>query len=134
MPPGSGNKEVARFLLENGAYFSSYTLMDHGKFTQELLRERLVEDRDTLGDGRVQQVSLFICLLSLTLKNTPLVKSHNFYSHLLWIYLQSEFSVFSERFQKGLLCLAHLYFFCEYNGSCTASVKSIKILKKLIIL
>ncbi|KAF4083035.1 hypothetical protein AMELA_G00135350 [Ameiurus melas] len=51
----AGNKEIATFLLENGAYFSSYTLMDHGKFTQELLRERLVEDRDTRSDGRVQQ-------------------------------------------------------------------------------
>ncbi|XP_058256583.1 leucine-rich repeat serine/threonine-protein kinase 1 isoform X2 [Hemibagrus wyckioides] len=51
----AGNKEIARFLLENGACFSSYTLMDHGKFTEELLRERLVEDTDTHSDGRVQQ-------------------------------------------------------------------------------
>ncbi|TSK53838.1 Leucine-rich repeat serine/threonine-protein kinase 1 [Bagarius yarrelli] len=51
----AGNKEIAKFLLEHGACFSSYTLMDHGHFTQELLRERLVEDRDMHSDGRVQQ-------------------------------------------------------------------------------
>ncbi|KAM9461021.1 leucine-rich repeat serine/threonine-protein kinase 1 [Clarias gariepinus] len=49
------NKQIATFLLENGAGFSSYALMDHPKFTQELLRERLVEDRETRSDGRVQQ-------------------------------------------------------------------------------
>ncbi|XP_062868607.1 leucine-rich repeat serine/threonine-protein kinase 1 isoform X2 [Trichomycterus rosablanca] len=51
----AGSKEIGRFLLENGAGFSSYTLMDHADFSQELLRERLLEDGDALSDGRVQQ-------------------------------------------------------------------------------
>ncbi|XP_041917167.1 leucine-rich repeat serine/threonine-protein kinase 1 isoform X2 [Alosa sapidissima] len=39
----AGNKEIATFLLENGAGFSSYTLMDHPDFSRELLRQRLLE-------------------------------------------------------------------------------------------
>lgn len=38
-----GKKEIATFLLENGAGFSSYTLMDHPDFSRELLRQRLLE-------------------------------------------------------------------------------------------
>ncbi|XP_031425211.1 leucine-rich repeat serine/threonine-protein kinase 1 isoform X2 [Clupea harengus] len=39
----AGKKEIATFLLENGAGFSSYTLMDHPDFSRELLRQRLLE-------------------------------------------------------------------------------------------
>ncbi|XP_063044904.1 leucine-rich repeat serine/threonine-protein kinase 1 isoform X2 [Engraulis encrasicolus] len=44
----AGNTEIATFLLENGAGFSSYTLMDHPDFSRELLRQRLLgEERGT---------------------------------------------------------------------------------------
>lgn len=84
-------------MLENGACFSSYTLMDHGKFTEELLRERLVEDTDTRSDGRVQQVSL-VSLFSqfYFTKHSSDLQSHRFYGHLLWIYLDSEAFVCSQ--------------------------------------
>ncbi|XP_074522271.1 leucine-rich repeat serine/threonine-protein kinase 1 isoform X2 [Halichoeres trimaculatus] len=39
----SGNEEIAQFLLENGAGFSSYTLMDHPAFSKHLLRLQLQE-------------------------------------------------------------------------------------------
>ncbi|XP_076879110.1 leucine-rich repeat serine/threonine-protein kinase 1 isoform X2 [Brachyhypopomus gauderio] len=51
----AGNKEVATFLLENGAGFSSYTLMDHAEFSQQLLRQRLLEDKEMPCNSRVQQ-------------------------------------------------------------------------------
>uniref|UniRef100_A0A8C1T2X4 non-specific serine/threonine protein kinase n=1 Tax=Cyprinus carpio TaxID=7962 RepID=A0A8C1T2X4_CYPCA len=35
----AGNKEIACFLLNNGAGFSSYTLMDHADFSRQLLRQ-----------------------------------------------------------------------------------------------
>lgn len=54
----SGNKEIACFLLENGAGFSSYTLMDHADFSGQLLRQRLLQDKDTPADGRLLQVRL----------------------------------------------------------------------------
>ncbi|KAI4875565.1 hypothetical protein NFI96_029665 [Prochilodus magdalenae] len=47
----AGNKEIADFLLENGAGFSSYTLMDHSEFSQQLLRQRLLEEKDGQCDG-----------------------------------------------------------------------------------
>ncbi|XP_049321416.1 leucine-rich repeat serine/threonine-protein kinase 1 isoform X2 [Astyanax mexicanus] len=50
----AGNKEIANFLLENGAGFSSYTLMDHREFSQQLLRQRLLEEQDTQCDGSTQ--------------------------------------------------------------------------------
>ncbi|XP_036442121.1 leucine-rich repeat serine/threonine-protein kinase 1 [Colossoma macropomum] len=50
----AGNKEIADFLLENGAGFSSYTLMDHGEFSRQLLRQRLLEEKDTRCDGSTQ--------------------------------------------------------------------------------
>ncbi|XP_067105188.1 leucine-rich repeat serine/threonine-protein kinase 1 isoform X1 [Osmerus mordax] len=37
----AGNEEIASFLLQNGAGFSSYTLMDHPVFSRTLLRQRL---------------------------------------------------------------------------------------------
>ncbi|XP_047187431.1 leucine-rich repeat serine/threonine-protein kinase 1 isoform X5 [Scophthalmus maximus] len=39
----AGNEEIARFLLLNGAGFSSYTLMDHPAFSKQLLRLQLQE-------------------------------------------------------------------------------------------
>ncbi|XP_062246581.1 leucine-rich repeat serine/threonine-protein kinase 1 isoform X1 [Platichthys flesus] len=39
----AGNVEIARFLLQNGAGFSSYTLMDHPTFSKHLLRLQLQE-------------------------------------------------------------------------------------------
>uniref|UniRef100_A0A3B4UE03 non-specific serine/threonine protein kinase n=2 Tax=Seriola dumerili TaxID=41447 RepID=A0A3B4UE03_SERDU len=39
----SGNEEIARFLLQNGAGFSSYTLIDHPAFSKHLLRLNLQE-------------------------------------------------------------------------------------------
>ncbi|XP_030622224.1 LOW QUALITY PROTEIN: leucine-rich repeat serine/threonine-protein kinase 1 [Chanos chanos] len=48
----AGNEEIANFLLENGAGFSSYTLMDHSDFSQQLLRQRLLEAKDSHGGVR----------------------------------------------------------------------------------
>ncbi|XP_069384545.1 leucine-rich repeat serine/threonine-protein kinase 1 isoform X2 [Paralichthys olivaceus] len=39
----AGSEEIARFLLQNGAGFSSYTLMDHPAFSKHLLRLQLQE-------------------------------------------------------------------------------------------
>lgn len=39
----AGNVEIAQFLLQNGAGFSSYTLMDHPAFSKQLLRLKLQE-------------------------------------------------------------------------------------------
>lgn len=39
----AGNEEIARFLLQNGAGFSSYTLIDHPVFSKRLLRLKLME-------------------------------------------------------------------------------------------
>ncbi|XP_028981151.1 leucine-rich repeat serine/threonine-protein kinase 1 isoform X2 [Esox lucius] len=53
----AGNEEIASFLLENGAGFSSYTLMDHPAFSSLLLRQRLVEASTEThtgqGDGKL---------------------------------------------------------------------------------
>lgn len=51
----AGNKEIACFLLKNGAGFSSYTLMDHPDFSRQLLRERHLEDKETPAHIRVKQ-------------------------------------------------------------------------------
>ncbi|XP_026071877.1 leucine-rich repeat serine/threonine-protein kinase 1-like isoform X3 [Carassius auratus] len=51
----AGNKEVACFLLDNGAGFSSYTLMDHADFSRELLRQRHLQDKDAPADGTLLQ-------------------------------------------------------------------------------
>jgi len=59
----SGNKEIACFLLDNGAGFSSYTLMDHADFSSQLLRQRLLQDKDMPADGRPLQVRLIHTLL-----------------------------------------------------------------------
>ncbi|KAL6112664.1 lrrk1 [Pungitius sinensis] len=39
----AGNEDIAHFLLQNGAGFSSYTLMDHPAFSKHLLRLKLQE-------------------------------------------------------------------------------------------
>ncbi|KAK2919616.1 leucine-rich repeat serine/threonine-protein kinase 1 isoform X1 [Channa argus] len=45
----AGNVDIAQFLLQNGAGFSSYTLMDHADFSKQLLRLRL---QDTNIEGK----------------------------------------------------------------------------------
>ncbi|XP_034536413.1 leucine-rich repeat serine/threonine-protein kinase 1 isoform X2 [Notolabrus celidotus] len=44
------NEEIAQFLLQNGAGFSSYTLMDHPAFSKHLLRLRLQETTNPEGE------------------------------------------------------------------------------------
>ncbi|XP_044045411.1 leucine-rich repeat serine/threonine-protein kinase 1 isoform X2 [Siniperca chuatsi] len=49
----AGNEEIAHFLLQNGAGFSSYTLMDHPAFSKHLLRLRLQETSNAEGEEAV---------------------------------------------------------------------------------
>ncbi|TDH16768.1 hypothetical protein EPR50_G00001400 [Perca flavescens] len=49
----AGNEEIARFLLQNGAGFSSYTLMDHPAFSKHLLRLKLQETSNAEGEKAV---------------------------------------------------------------------------------
>ncbi|XP_034413550.1 leucine-rich repeat serine/threonine-protein kinase 1 isoform X2 [Cyclopterus lumpus] len=49
----AGNEEIARFLLQNGAGFSSYTLMDHPAFSKHLLRLKLQETSNAEGEETV---------------------------------------------------------------------------------
>ncbi|XP_068587263.1 leucine-rich repeat serine/threonine-protein kinase 1 isoform X1 [Cebidichthys violaceus] len=49
----AGNEEIARFLLKNGAGFSSYTLMDHPVFSKHLLRLKLQETSSAGGEEAV---------------------------------------------------------------------------------
>lgn len=46
----AGNEEIAQFLLQNGAGFSSYTLMDHPAFSKHLLRLKLQETSTAQGE------------------------------------------------------------------------------------
>ncbi|KAM4592288.1 leucine-rich repeat serine/threonine-protein kinase 1 isoform 1-T1 [Odontesthes bonariensis] len=46
----ASNEEIALFLLQNGAGFSSYTLMDHPDFSKRLLRLKLQEISTANGD------------------------------------------------------------------------------------
>ncbi|XP_060898698.1 leucine-rich repeat serine/threonine-protein kinase 1 isoform X1 [Labrus mixtus] len=46
----AGNEEIAHFLLQNGAGFSSYTLMDHPAFSQHLLKLKLQETTEPDGE------------------------------------------------------------------------------------
>ncbi|XP_066557623.1 leucine-rich repeat serine/threonine-protein kinase 1 isoform X2 [Amia ocellicauda] len=50
----AGNEEISTFLLQNGAAFSSYTLMDHPAFTKELLRKQFIEPSDPECSGEVK--------------------------------------------------------------------------------
>lgn len=54
----AGNKEIATFLLENGAGFSSYTLMDHPDFSLELLRQRLLVANTSTAPGGSTEVEV----------------------------------------------------------------------------
>lgn len=56
----AGNEEIARFLLQNGAGFSSYTLMDHPAFSKHLLRLKLQETSNAEGEE--------VCLLETKAK------------------------------------------------------------------
>ncbi|XP_059205698.1 leucine-rich repeat serine/threonine-protein kinase 1 [Centropristis striata] len=47
------NEEIARFLLQNGAGFSSYTLMDHPAFSKHLLRLKLQKTSNADGEEAV---------------------------------------------------------------------------------
>ncbi|XP_038548531.1 leucine-rich repeat serine/threonine-protein kinase 1 isoform X2 [Micropterus salmoides] len=49
----AGNEEIAHFLLQNGAGFSSYTLMDHPAFSKHLLRLKLQETSSAEGEKAV---------------------------------------------------------------------------------
>ncbi|KAK5935940.1 hypothetical protein CgunFtcFv8_021250 [Champsocephalus gunnari] len=49
----AGNEEISCFLLQNGAGFSSYTLMDHPAFSKHLLRLKLQEPTHSEGDEAV---------------------------------------------------------------------------------
>ncbi|XP_074480599.1 leucine-rich repeat serine/threonine-protein kinase 1 isoform X2 [Sebastes fasciatus] len=49
----AGNEEIACFLLQNGAGFSSYTLMDHPAFSKHLLRLKLQETSNAEGEQAV---------------------------------------------------------------------------------
>ncbi|XP_054625561.1 leucine-rich repeat serine/threonine-protein kinase 1 isoform X3 [Dunckerocampus dactyliophorus] len=57
----AGSEEIADFLLQNGASFSSYTLMDHPAFSTRLLRRRVVESTQ---DG---EEALSVCWSGLQL-------------------------------------------------------------------
>uniref|UniRef100_A0A3B3UX17 non-specific serine/threonine protein kinase n=1 Tax=Poecilia latipinna TaxID=48699 RepID=A0A3B3UX17_9TELE len=52
----ASNEEIAHFLLENGAEFSSYTLMDYPDFSKRLLRQKLDE---TSGANGVESVRVY---------------------------------------------------------------------------
>nr|XP_057944931.1 leucine-rich repeat serine/threonine-protein kinase 1 isoform X5 [Doryrhamphus excisus] len=57
----AGSEEIADFLLQNGASFSSYTLMDHPAFSTRLLKRRVVESSQ---DG---EQALSVCWSGLQL-------------------------------------------------------------------
>ncbi|XP_038162764.1 leucine-rich repeat serine/threonine-protein kinase 1 isoform X2 [Cyprinodon tularosa] len=52
----ASNEEIAHFLIENGAEFSSYTLMDYPDFSKRLLRQKLHE---TTGANGVEGVGVY---------------------------------------------------------------------------
>ncbi|CAK6975851.1 leucine-rich repeat serine/threonine-protein kinase 1 [Scomber scombrus] len=58
----AGNEKIAGFLLQNGAGFSSYTLMDHPAFSKHLLRLKLEETPNAEGE---QAVSVYWSNLQL---------------------------------------------------------------------
>lgn len=43
----AGNVEIANFLLQNGAGFTSYTLIDHPGFSKQLLRQKVQQSSST---------------------------------------------------------------------------------------
>ncbi|KAG9352282.1 hypothetical protein JZ751_020695 [Albula glossodonta] len=50
----AGNREISCFLLQHGAGFSSYTLMDHPAFSRELLRTQFMEAIAAEESGEVE--------------------------------------------------------------------------------
>ncbi|KAF0043650.1 hypothetical protein F2P81_004987 [Scophthalmus maximus] len=70
----AGNEEIARFLLLNGAGFSSYTLMDHPAFSKQLLRLQLQETyhRD------VKECNCLFHLEEVVMSQTPVIPVHQF--------------------------------------------------------
>ncbi|XP_051896567.1 leucine-rich repeat serine/threonine-protein kinase 1 isoform X2 [Pristis pectinata] len=50
----AGNEEIATFLLENGAHFSSYTLMDHPQLSKQLLRKQFTEPSSQCEESTIQ--------------------------------------------------------------------------------
>ncbi|XP_035769470.1 leucine-rich repeat serine/threonine-protein kinase 1 [Neolamprologus brichardi] len=56
----ANNEEIALFLLQNGAGFSSYTLMDHPAFSRRILRLKLQETCEAEGD-QVCAADPFLC-------------------------------------------------------------------------
>jgi hypothetical protein len=57
-----GNEEIARFLLQNGAGLSSYTLMDYPAFSRLLVEQRLVEEADTHTEPAGEKVTEGRCV------------------------------------------------------------------------
>ncbi|XP_015198818.2 leucine-rich repeat serine/threonine-protein kinase 1 isoform X2 [Lepisosteus oculatus] len=49
----AGNEEISTFLLQNGAVFTSYTLMDHPAFFKQLLRKHYIEPSDPECSGEL---------------------------------------------------------------------------------
>uniref|UniRef100_A0A4W3H6W8 non-specific serine/threonine protein kinase n=1 Tax=Callorhinchus milii TaxID=7868 RepID=A0A4W3H6W8_CALMI len=50
----AGNEEIAGFLLQNGALFSSYIIMDHPEFSKRLLRKYFTEESSKYQDTLTQ--------------------------------------------------------------------------------
>ncbi|XP_059808596.1 leucine-rich repeat serine/threonine-protein kinase 1 isoform X2 [Hypanus sabinus] len=50
----AGNEEIAIFLLENGAQFSSYTLMDYPQLSKKLLRKQFTEPNSQSEESTTQ--------------------------------------------------------------------------------
>ncbi|CAL8349402.1 unnamed protein product [Merluccius merluccius] len=55
----AANEDIACFLLQSGAGFSSYTLMDHPAFSKHLLRRRVEQGTDAQGN------EVCVCVLSM---------------------------------------------------------------------
>ncbi|XP_067873774.1 leucine-rich repeat serine/threonine-protein kinase 1 isoform X2 [Heterodontus francisci] len=53
----AGNEEIAGFLLDNGALFSSYTLLDHPELSNRLLRKQFTEPSSQY-EGSDRQIGL----------------------------------------------------------------------------
>lgn len=67
----AGNEEIAHFLLQNGAGFSSYTLMDHPAFSKHLLRLKL-QETNTEGEE--------VCVLETKAKGNDIYYMFSFLS------------------------------------------------------
>uniref|UniRef100_A0A3P8VNF9 non-specific serine/threonine protein kinase n=1 Tax=Cynoglossus semilaevis TaxID=244447 RepID=A0A3P8VNF9_CYNSE len=63
----AGNEEIALYLLQSGAGFSSYTLMDHPDFSQRLLRLRVEETPDSTVKEVSEGPAVSVCWSGLQL-------------------------------------------------------------------